>query len=70
MQNPSIGENFTVISGKHLFNMQHSAIVSKLRQMGVLSTDDASTQTIKPGLVNLVPNQGRFDATRRNISIR
>lgn len=70
MQNPSNGENFAVISGKHLFNMQHSAIVSKLRQMGVLSSGDAGTQTIKPGLVNLVPNQGRFDASRRNISIR
>lgn len=70
MQNPSASDNYAVISGKHLFNMQHSAVVSKLRELGVLSTTDASSQVIKPGLVNLIPNQGRFDATRRNISIR
>ncbi|HWB39205.1 MAG TPA: ATP-binding protein [Candidatus Saccharimonadales bacterium] len=70
MQNPGTGEDYAVISGKHLFNMQHSAVVSKLRSMGVLSSGDASSQVIKPGLVNLVPNQGRFDAARRNISIR
>ena len=71
MQNPSAGEDYVVVSGKHLFGMQQSAVVSKLRGMGVLANGDASTQVIKPGLVNLVPqNQGRFDATRRNISIR
>ena len=70
MQNPAASENYAVISGKHLFNMQQSAVVSKLRQLGVLTGNDASSQVIKPGLVNLVPNQGRFDPTRRNISIR
>jgi predicted kinase len=70
MQNPSAGESYAVISGKHLFNMQNSAIVSRLREMNVLSSGDASSQVIKPGLVNLVPNQGRYDASRRNISIR
>lgn len=71
MQNPRPGEDYAVVSGKHLFNMQQSAVVSKLRQMGVLSTDDAAARTIKPGLVNLVPNNsGRVDMTRRNINIR
>lgn len=71
MQNPQISENYSVISGKHLFNMQQSAVISKLREMGVLDTDDASSRVIKPGLVNLIPkNQGRVDMTRRNISIR
>jgi predicted kinase len=71
MQNPKPGEEYTVISGKHLFNMQQSAVVSKLRAKGVLAHDDASSRVIKPGLVNLVPKQnGRFDASRRNISIR
>lgn len=71
MQNPSAGEDYAVISGKHLFNMQQSAVISKLRANGVLGHDDASSKVIKPGLVNLVPkNQGRFDVTRRNISIR
>lgn len=72
MQNPTHGEDFVVISGKHLFNMQHSAVVSKLRSRGLLASGDASTQVIKPGLVNLIPknNPGRYDASRRNISIR
>lgn len=72
MQNPTHSENFAVISGKHLFNMQLSAALSKLRSAGVLSVDDndTSSRVIKPGLVNLIPNQGRVDMTRRNISIR
>lgn len=70
MQNPTVAESPTVISGKHLFNMQQSAVISKMRQIGVVSSDDAGTQIIKPGLVNLVPNQGRVDMTRRNVIIR
>jgi predicted kinase len=71
MQNPSATEDYVVVSGKHLFNMQQSAVVSKLRSMGVLGHEEASSRVIKPGLVNLVPkNQGRGDIPRRNISIR
>lgn len=71
MQNPSISENYAVVSGKHLFNMQQSAVISKLRQVGVLDTDESASRVIKPGLVNLVPkSQGRVDMARRNISIR
>jgi len=70
MQRPTNAENYTVISGKHLFNMQQSAIVRKLRDLGVVSDDQASSKVIKPGMVNLVPNSGRVDYSRRNISIR
>lgn len=71
MQNPTHSEEYVVVSGKHLFNTQQSAVISKLRSKGVLAHDDASSRVIKPGLVNLVPKPGgRFDATRRNISIR
>jgi predicted kinase len=70
MQNPAASEPVAVISGKHLFGMQQSAVIAKLRELGVLSSDDASSKIIKPGLVNLVPNTGRVDMTRRNISIR
>jgi predicted kinase len=72
MQNPGPTEDYAVVSGKHLYNMQQSAVVRKLRDMGVLSNDDASSRVIKPGLVNLVPQShaGRVDMTRRNISIR
>jgi predicted kinase len=55
MQNPLQSDDYTVISGKHLFNMQKSAVVSKLRSLGVLTTDDASANVVKPGMVNLVP---------------
>src|SRR5665213_737939 len=61
MQNPIASEDYVVISGKHLFNMQQSAVVSKLRGTGVLNLDDASSRVIKPGLVNLIPSQGRVD---------
>ena len=71
MQNPAANEDYAVVSGKHLFNMQQSAVVSKLRSKAVLGSNDANTRVIKPGLVNLIPkNQARFDTTRRNISIR
>jgi predicted kinase len=72
MQNPRPSEDYAVVSGKHLFNMQQSAVISKLRAKGVLGHDDANSRVIKPGLVNLIPNQqkSRYDLTRRNISIR
>lgn len=71
MQNPTPGEDYAVISGKHLFNMQQSAVIGKLRSKGVLGHDEAGARVIKPGLVNLVPNQHqRYDLGRRNISIR
>lgn len=70
MQNPSNAEDYVVVSGKHLFNMQQSAVIGKLRKLGVLDSESASSHVIKPGLVNLVPNQGRVDMSRRNISIR
>ncbi|HSX47871.1 MAG TPA: ATP-binding protein [Patescibacteria group bacterium] len=71
MQNPNSSEEYIVVSGKHLFNMQLNTVLTKLRNKGVLSTLDANDKVIKPGMVNLVPpNQGRVDLTRRNISIR
>jgi predicted kinase len=73
MQNPTQHDNYAVVSGKHLFSTQQSAVVRKLRELGVLSSDDAGSRTIKPGLVNLIPKTkqpGRVDMSRRNISIR
>lgn len=71
MQNPTPSEDYAVVSGKHLFNMQQSAVISKLRNKGALVSDDANSRVIKPGLVNLVPKHpGRYDMSRRNISIR
>jgi predicted kinase len=72
MQNPAQIEDYVVVSGKHLYNTQQSAVVRRLRDLGVISTEDSSSHVVKPGLVNLVPNSqtGRVDMTRRNIAIR
>jgi predicted kinase len=72
MQNPQ-NEDYIVISGKHTFPTQLSAIMKRLRELGdVPSTNEVSSKVVKPGLVNLIPNpaSGRVDMTRRNIMIR
>jgi predicted kinase len=71
MQNPTRNEAYVVVSGKHLFPAQLSAVIGKLRSLGVVNTDDSNSRVIKPGLVNLVPNtSGRVNLSRRNIFIR
>lgn len=71
MQNPR-DEEYIVISGKHTFNTQRSAVIKKLYELGLVAVNNASTGVVKPGLVNLIPNRlgGRVDNTRRNILIR
>jgi len=71
MQNPQ-GEDYLVISGKHSFVTQKNAIISRLYQMGLISSDNVQHQVAKPELINLVPNphNGRVDLSRRNITIR
>lgn len=72
MQNPDATERYQVVSGKHVFNTQKSAILRHLMDRKLITLDTASHQISKPGLVNLVPNPaaGRVDLSRRNISIR
>jgi predicted kinase len=72
MQNPQAGEDYLVISGKHTFTTQKNAVINRLYQMGLISTDTVQHSVAKPGLVNLVPNPhaGRVDLSRRNIVIR
>ncbi len=72
MQNPNPTEDYVVISGKHTFHTQRSAVIKKLYDMGLLHAQDTTTGIAKPGMVNLVPNPlgGRVDPSRRNISIR
>jgi len=72
MQNPH-NEDYIVISGKHSFPTQLSAIMKRLRELGhVPSSNDVSSKVIKPGLVNLIPTPtaGRVDMSRRNIMIK
>ena len=72
MQNPVMTEDYTVISGKHTFNTQYAAVSHKLREMGLYGMDEGNAHMVKPGMVNLIPNQqaGRVDMNRRNITIR
>jgi predicted kinase len=72
MQNPVEKEDYIVISGKHTFNTQRSAVMKRLYELGVLKAENISIGVVKPGMVNLVPSPqaGRVDMTRRNISIR
>ena len=72
MQNPQ-NEDYIVVSGKHTFATQLSAMVKRLRELNLLSAEKAASKTVvKPGLVNLVPTsaRGRVDMSRRNIVIR
>lgn len=74
MQNPGEGEDYVVISGKHTFNAQFTAVARRLRELGVLSVGQDTVRAVKPGLVNLIPqppqHNGRVDMTRRNVIIR
>ncbi len=71
MQNPK-EEDYMVISGKHTFNTQKSAVIKRLYELGAINTTTTASNVVKPELVNLVPNpfSGRIDDQRRNIVIR
>jgi predicted kinase len=71
MQNPN-DEDYLVISGKHNFTTQKGAIINRLYQMGLASSDQVQHNVTKPELINLIPNPlaGRVNLNRRNISIR
>ena len=69
-QNPK-DEQYLVISGKHSFVTQKSAVINRLYQIGLISSNAVQSNITKPGLVNLVPNRyaGNADTSRRNIDI-
>ena len=73
MQNPTMEEDYMVISGKHTFATQKHTVFKKLYNDGLLQYPTGNRkQTVKPELVNLIPNPraGRVDPNRRNITIR
>ena len=69
MQNPN-NEDFIVLSGKHTFPSQKSAVFKRLTELGLINQAMTQLNVVKPGLVNLVPTSGRVDMSRRNILIR
>lgn len=72
MQNPQPAEDYVVISGKHVFKTQYSAVMKKLHELNMISSNEVVSNVAKPGMVNLIPNPsaGRVDMSRRNIMIR
>src|SRR6185369_15489393 len=56
MQNPDPTERYVVISGKHVFGTQKSAMLRHLLDRKLITLDPNANQIGKPGLVNLVPN--------------
>lgn len=72
MRNPSPNEEYVVISGKHTFATQRSAVLKKLHDQKLIDADSVGPRVVKPGMVNLIPNPraGRVDPARRNITIR
>ncbi len=72
MQNPE-NEDYIVVSGKHTFSSQRSAVIKKLFDLHLITISELASNTVKPGLINLVPKspiQMRGDIMHRNISIR
>ncbi len=67
-QNPTEREEYAVVSGKHTFGSQRSAILKRLYTLGHIQANEMSQKVAKPHLVNLIPN--RSNVGRRNISIR
>lgn len=65
-------EDYVVISGKHTFDTQKSAVLKKLQELNILSFEQTPAKKIKPELVNLIPQsfRGKDDLRRRDISIR
>lgn len=73
MQNPAQTEDYIVISGKHTYSTQRSAVIKRMYELGLISMDSATAKVVKPELVNLIPIKpiaGRVDMNRRNITIR
>ncbi|MEX1995345.1 MAG: ATP-binding protein [Candidatus Saccharimonadales bacterium] len=70
MQNPK-DEEYLVISGKHAFITQKSAIINRLWQKNLISSDALQHNVAKPELINLVPypQTTHEDLSRRNISV-
>lgn len=72
MQNPDKSEDYVVLSGKHSYDTQSKMAMKRLYDMGLIDPQIASSKIARPGLVNHIPNPlaGRFDNSRRNITIR
>ncbi len=71
MQHPE-NEDFIVVSGKHIYRSQQTAVLKKLIELGYVLRELARDKVAKPGMINLIPraSAGRVDMSRRDIRIR
>jgi predicted kinase len=73
MQQP-LDEDPVVVSGKHLYSSQKSAVQKRLIEMGIMSPEATGKKVVKPELVNLVSRAqvqgGWAKRPGRNIMIR
>lgn len=72
-QNPGRDEDYIVVSGKHTFNTQRAAVMKRLYQLNLMSSEQLNQKVVKPELTNLIPKNmlgSRGEVLRRNISIR
>lgn len=73
LQNPQ-NESYLVLSGKHVFNTQKTAILRRLQELSLLNQELISQKIAKPEMINLISRAqaqaDRIDYTKRNIVIR
>ncbi len=55
MQNPAPIEKYAVVSGKHVFKTQFSAVIKRMHELSLINSDHVADKVVKPGMVNLVP---------------
>lgn len=67
LQNPT-DEEHVVVSGKHTFKTQQSAVNKKLFDMKLMKTEELHKRVVKPELMSLVPKP-TLGGEQRNISI-
>jgi predicted kinase len=71
MQNPEPVEEYAVVSGRHIFQTQLSAVMKKLYDLGAIRPQEVANGLAKPGLVNLVPQPPpKTPGSKRNIVLR
>lgn len=73
LQNPQ-NEKYLVLSGKHIFNTQKTAILRRMQDLGLLNDELIKQKIAKPEMVNLISRAqaqaDRIDYSKRSIIIR
>ena len=70
MQQPEMGEDFLVVSGKHTYQTQRSSIIKRMSDLQIIRPSEAMHKMVKPDLVNLVPSGQKEAPGHKNIVLR